>query len=86
MYQSVHTSSSLYYRASYYELSSNGDSSERQKSSGVLVYTGTGSTSWYALDIVKPGPIKAQHAFVVAVIVMSMHSGLTTLTNLWRTM
>jgi NAD+ kinase len=32
--------------SSYYEISHDGSPSERQKSSGLLVYTGSGSTSW----------------------------------------
>ena len=43
---------SLSYRSSYYDLVVDSNSAERQKSSGVLVYTGTGSTSWY----VRPVP------------------------------
>lgn len=33
-------------QSSYYDLVVDGNNAERQKSSGVLVYTGTGSTSW----------------------------------------
>ena len=32
--------------ASYYQLSHDGGLPEKQKSSGLLIYTGTGSTSW----------------------------------------
>ena len=37
----------LLFSSAYYELSCDGLPSEKQKSSGLLVYTGTGSTSWY---------------------------------------
>ena len=36
----------VYCSSSYYEFSHDGSPSERQKSSGLLVYTGSGSTSW----------------------------------------
>ena len=35
------------HRVSFYELSVNGEPSVKQKSSGITVCTGTGSTSWY---------------------------------------
>lgn len=35
-----------FYSVSYYELSIDGSEGAKQKSSGVIAYTGTGSTSW----------------------------------------
>ncbi|CAI8048105.1 NAD kinase 2, mitochondrial, partial [Geodia barretti] len=37
--------------SSYYEISHDGSPSERQKSSGLLVYTGSGSTSWFVVPL-----------------------------------
>jgi len=31
---------------SYYEITCDSDVSEKQKSSGLVIYTGTGSTAW----------------------------------------
>ncbi|PIO05426.1 hypothetical protein COT47_04865 [Candidatus Woesearchaeota archaeon CG08_land_8_20_14_0_20_43_7] len=36
-----------FYKSSYYELSIDGNSYEKQKSSGILVCTGSGSTAWF---------------------------------------
>ncbi|CAH8492944.1 unnamed protein product [Dicrocoelium dendriticum] len=43
----VYIGDALGARVSHYEISVDGDASVRQKSSGILVSTGTGSTSWY---------------------------------------
>lgn len=43
----VYIGESLSSRLSYYELSIDGDKALKQKSSGLTVCTGTGSTSWY---------------------------------------
>lgn len=39
----------LIHSSAYYELRCDGGQPEKQKSSGLLVYTGTGSTSWYVI-------------------------------------
>ena len=63
----------LTYSASYYELSSDGCKYERQKSSGLLIYTGTGSTSWYILMYQHVLVCFSMYQYVLACISMSHH-------------
>jgi len=53
------------YSASYYELSYDGSFPEQQKSSGLLIYTGTGSTSW-AYNVNKITADEVQRLFEIA--------------------